>query len=204
MKSPESHSLPPIISISGIDGAGKTRLASALARHFHGVSRKQRTGKRFNKILASYGDYSWTQPIPQPLGSELSLAYALDFRDYAIRSVSRVDACPSILYDRWDLCVRAFGKVFAKPCIYSELLKIISNIPKPHVTLLLDVSPHVAYSRIARRGAHDKDENIELLTVLRKSYLEEAQCTDNVQILDASRDFKKVFIDAVGLITKRY
>ena len=187
-----------LIAIAGIDGAGKTRLARAVARRVSGLYRKQCVGRSFDRALALHGVPDVTQ-LPSSVGQILSVAYATDFAAYAGRFGARAPSADRhVVLDRWLSCVRSFAAVFAlEPCAITHIL---AKVDRPDVEFLLDLDPAIALSRVRKRGAFDWDERIELLEPLRRAYL--SQAGGNTIILDASRAEDEVRDSAIAHLAR--
>ena len=183
------------VSVAGIDGSGKTRLAQWAARKFGLFYRKQTRGRRFEALAA--GDLLVT-PMSRR-GSALASAYSLDFHDYATRYGPKAgDRCPPI-YDRWKTCVRAYAHAFA---INPESVDdTISVVPDADLEILLDVPVQVALRRIAARGIPDSDENEAMLASLRESYIKIADKSKSIVVVCADREFELISEESFPILS---
>lgn len=178
-----------LIAISGIDGAGKTRLARRLVRGAAGLYRKQRVGRRFDLVLSSTGPLVADQ-LPSIAGQHLAEAYAEDFRAYVTRyPVDDSERSRLVFLDRWTACVEAFASVFANEP--GRVNVRLAGVPTPDIEFLLDIDPTPALERICRRGAFDWDETPELLARLRAAYLKGAAERGSI-VLDAAMPASEV------------
>lgn len=181
------------ISIGGIDGAGKTRLARALSRRLNGLYRKQCVGPSFNRMLQAHPDFHFRIPIAQPVAQHLCDCYVEDFLKYAERyGPCRNPSGRLVIFDRWKTCVRAFAQVFASDRTGS--IQRLSAVSDPVLDVVVDVPVSLAVSRIQRRGKRDADEERSILTRLRRAYVDIA-AKGHVVVVDGRRPFLTVLED---------
>jgi dTMP kinase len=68
-----------------------------------------------------------------------------------------------------------------------DFIKYINSlVPKPDLTVILDVDPEIAIARIARRGGVEKFEHVSFLRRVREIYLRRAE-EEGYPVVDASR-----------------
>jgi dTMP kinase len=68
-----------------------------------------------------------------------------------------------------------------------EFVKYINSlVPRPDLTIILDVDPEIAIARIARRGGVEKFEHVSFLRRVREIYLRRAE-EEGYPVVDASR-----------------
>ena len=68
-----------------------------------------------------------------------------------------------------------------------EFVKYINSfVPRPDLTIILDVDPEIAIARIARRGGIEKFEHVSFLRRVREIYLRRAE-EEGYPVVDASR-----------------
>lgn len=68
-----------------------------------------------------------------------------------------------------------------------EFIKYVNSlVPKPDLTIILDVDPEIAIARIARRGGIEKFEHVSFLRRVREIYLRRAE-EEGYPVVDASR-----------------
>jgi thymidylate kinase len=187
-----------LIAICGIDGTGKTVLARQLARRSGGLYRKQTAGPLFDRALKDMGT-DVLDHLPSTEGQRLAEAYACDFTAYAHRyGLLPATAGRVVVVDRWRTCVEVFARVFAlQP---GTPVECVSEVPMPHLEILLDLDPRRALERISRRGAPDWDETPELLGRLKTGYVDASRGRDAVAILDASLPAEDVATAAWSMV----
>jgi dTMP kinase len=68
-----------------------------------------------------------------------------------------------------------------------EFIKYVNSlVPRPDLTIILDVDPEIAIARIARRGGVEKFEHVSFLRRVREIYLRRAE-EEGYPVVDASR-----------------
>jgi dTMP kinase len=68
-----------------------------------------------------------------------------------------------------------------------EFIKYVNSlVPRPDLTIILDVDPEIAIARIARRGGIEKFEHVSFLRRVREIYLKRAE-EEGYPVVDASR-----------------
>jgi dTMP kinase len=68
-----------------------------------------------------------------------------------------------------------------------EFIKYVNSlVPRPDLTIILDVDPEIAIARIARRGEIEKFEHVSFLRRVREIYLRRAE-EEGYPVVDASR-----------------
>jgi dTMP kinase len=68
-----------------------------------------------------------------------------------------------------------------------EFIKYVNSlVPRPDLTIILDVDPEIAVARIARRGGIEKFEHVSFLRRVREIYLRRAE-EEGYPVVDASR-----------------
>lgn len=170
---------PIIISLSGIDGAGKTTIARLLSRRVDGLYRKQTKGRLFSREINRL-------PIPHraaDYNSKTALAYSADFLAYATRRRPDHSLNRPIIYDRWKTCVRVFAQAFGNNRL--EIDRHLEVIPEATVDFVLDIPVELALKRLQARGPLDYDETDEILSLLRAAYLDIAAQTNRLVLIDA-------------------
>ena len=82
------------------------------------------------------------------------------------------------------------------------ILYINSLVPRPHLTIILDVDPGEAVRRIAQRGAAEKYEVSEFLHKVRDLYLRRARA-EGYPVVNAGRPPEEVADEVVKIITNQ-
>ena len=170
-----------ILVLIGIDGAGKTTAAGALA---------ERVPPGINVLVL--GNYSGRKTITgwaRRLGWRVPLR-VLDAVETLVRLVNV--AVNSVRAARWNgvvimdrhlqcqLALRA-ARGLRRGVVVPAVLRML---PRPDGVLLLDLPATEAYSRIAARGTDS--ETLEELQAYRKAYLELAR-EASIRVIDAGR-----------------
>ena len=157
-----------IISIEGIDGAGKTTLIPHLTQH-----------------LTNQGHIVHTHALPTPHGrreaqrypqgsTACALAYATDMADLWETTINPAHRQGHIvILDRGPLSTavyQSFGPLGAPGAFRIAKMGCLNQWPD--LTILLDISPQEAHRRQIQRGGAEQDKAV--LAVLRRRYLEVA------------------------------
>jgi dTMP kinase len=97
-----------------------------------------------------------------------------------------------IVWDRGPLCYRAYSDAYNAENRFTAHLHEL--LPRPDLTILLDVDVDIASQRIkARRSkAAKSDEAPDFLTRVRESYLRLAKATKDVAIIDGRGNIRQV------------
>ena len=157
-----------IISLEGIDGAGKTTIIPHLAQH-----------------LINQGHTVHTHALPTPHGrreaqrypqgsTACALAYATDMADLWETTITPASARGHIvILDRGPLSTAVYqslGTLGANGAIRIAKMGCLNQWPD--LTILLDISPQEAHRRQIQRGGAEQDK--ATLAVLRRRYLDAA------------------------------
>jgi len=164
-----------IIAICGIDGSGKTSLVrrlreSSLLGGASFVKKEQK--ENFERVLRLAPP---TNSMPDAylrgvFAHASRWAHALDFLRYYEQIVQPLERqhVPLIVSDRWAFCTITFADIGID--LKDEIEYLLRNVPRPDLTIHLDVPPHTAMTRLLARGALAHDESLELLTEYRNAY----------------------------------
>lgn len=158
-----------IISIEGIDGAGKTTLIPRLAQH-----------------LISQGHTVHTHALPTPHGrreaqrypqgsAACALAYATDMADLWETTITPAHKQGHIvILDRGPLSTTVYQSSVGNLDVLEafRIAKMGCLNQWPDLTILLDLSPQEAHRRQVRRGGAEQDKL--RLAALRRRYLDAA------------------------------
>ena len=155
-----------IISLEGIDGAGKTTIIPHLAQH-----------------LTNQGHTVHTHALPTPHGrreaqrypqgsTACALAYAADMAHLWETTINPASARGHIVtLDRGPLSTavyQSFGTLGANGAAPIATMGCLNQWPD--LTILLDISPQEAHRRQMQRGG--AEQNKAVLAILRRRYLE--------------------------------
>lgn len=157
-----------IISLEGIDGAGKTTIIPHLAQH-----------------LTNQGHIVHTHALPTPHGrreaqrypqgsTACALAYAADMADLWETTINPASARGHIvILDRGPLSTAVYQSLGTLGAPSAARIATIGCLNQwPDLTILLDISPQEARRRQIQRGGAEQDKAV--LAVLRRRYLEAA------------------------------
>lgn len=156
-----------LISIEGIDGAGKRTLTSFIKKYLE--------SQKLNVIQLEYPDYSsiWGKIIDNYLHNKIEITtneqfflYFIDiFKDQA-KLIQKLNNNTCIILDRYFSSTVAFQ--CAKNFDYQKALSIIEimDIILPDLTIFIQIPPKIALQRkYIQKGFMDRHEkDIELLT----------------------------------------
>ena len=200
------------ITVEGIEGAGKTTCMDTIKElltknSIEFVTTREPGGTPLaEKIRALLLDVE--EDTPAPL-TELLLMFAS--RAQHINKVIR----PALSDGIWVLCDRFTDATYAyqgggrglKLDLISQLEQIAQDDLRPHLTLILDVSPELGMTRVRKRGEFDRfeREKIEFFNNVRTAYLNLAEKDPNRYIIiDAARQKNIVLCKISEAITERF
>ncbi len=191
-----------LITIEGIDGAGKTTIATKLFKYLKDKG---------------YEVHLFREPGSTEAGEkirDLLLYYNLDDRaelllfESARAELVEKKILPLLKEGKTVILDRFFDSTTAYQGygrgLDIEKVKIINEFAtkdlKPDLTILLDIRPEIALERI---GARDRFEELEFLKKVREGFLKIAEEEkERVHIVDAERKIEEVFKEVLR-ITER-
>ena len=162
------------VAIVGIDGAGKTSLAEALAERWaaHGrspvvvKSRRKTLGNQVWEALALSKHAENALAVPNLHAAAFVCAMFLDMAA-DLRATPQDDA-RAILWDRHLVCLAAYGVAMGLP---PDFLCSLTRLgPRPDLLLWLDAPPSVARARLQERRAEESIESLSYLEAVRAGY----------------------------------
>jgi dTMP kinase len=188
-----------LVALEGLDQSGKQTQATLLGERLSADGRAP--------ILLSFPDYE------TPLGAELSRALA-DEREYGAELMqllyvaNRYEHKDAMARARAEGAVVICDRYVASSVAYGEaqgvdpvwLQDVQRHLPRPDLTVLLDIAPDVSL----RRKATDRDRyerDLALLGRVRESYRRQAGEDDWVRI-DADRAREPVASDIYDAVTR--
>ncbi len=182
-----------LVAVEGIDGAGKTSVATLLAqwcgeRGFGCVMSKEPTGLKWGTELRESAKAGRLT-----LQRELEL-FELDRRDHVKRSIQpALDEGNIVILDRYYWSTAAYQG--ARGADFVALMKHNESFaPRPDLVIVLNVDVDAGLQRIRMRG--DKPNSFEskgALTKSRQIFLKLAEQHDNAALIDASGHLKDTF-----------
>ena len=180
------------IVLEGIDGVGKSSQAELLNEHYkkQGYDTKlvdeptnSEIGKLIRKELLNPES---TNDINQEI---LALLFAADRLTLKKEILETKGSKEKLLIS---------GRSFYSSLCYQNnssveqkwIYKINENMPRPDLTILLDLNEKES---IKRCDGEEIFENIEFLKKTRENYLKLTESEENIEIIDANQDIDKVF-----------
>jgi dTMP kinase len=173
-----------LIAIEGIDGAGKTTVASFL---------KKELEKRGYKValLKEPTDSPWGKRLKESsLSHEEELELFILDREYNVKN----NILPALKNNKIVILDRYYYSNIAYQGALGFNIEDIRRrneeiAPKPDLVIILDVSPEKGVERVARRGKPDRFEDIEYLRRVREIFL---SMKNNVIVIDAEQNLEKI------------
>ena len=187
-----------LVAFEGLDQSGKQSQAELLRDRLTSLGR--------TVGLLSFPDYE--TPIGAEIGRALrgerhylpdvmQLLYVANRYEYKDEMVREKEAGTILVCDRYLASSVAYGEAFGLDPAW--LTEIQRYLPRPDLTVLLDIDPPVSASRkTAERDKYERD--LSLLSRVRESYLRQASATGWLR-LDAGRDRDAVAADVFASIT---
>ena len=190
-----------LIVIEGLDGAGLSTQAAALAEYLRGKNKgvmltKEPTTSPIGKLIKSALNRN-----PELSLFALQLLFAADRAEHLETEIEpALSANEIVISDRYILSSLAFGAVDNDV----EFLKEInSRFRKPDLTVIIDTPPRVCLDRITRSR-----DNVELfeeerrLEKVRKQFLALKNYFDNTFIVAGNREKAKVSKDIKEVVER--
>ncbi len=173
-----------LIAFEGLDQSGK----ETQARHLR--ARLEQDGQKVRSL--SFPEYATPigQEIQRALAGErefgadvLQLLYVANRCEYRLRLESWLEAGDVVICDRYRASSVAYGEAQGLDTDWLETIQRL--LPRPDVTVLLDIAPDTAVSR--KRAGRDRFErDMGLLARVRESYRRQATQPDWV-LIDAEQ-----------------
>jgi thymidylate kinase len=200
------------IAVSGIDGSGKTTMCSRIAQWVgqgwtvRMVGNLPRAYRRTNRGVVDPSDpfvsSFFFNHAADRSGDPGSARFMFDprFVDYVMAieevrlyeaTLTAADAPDVVVHDRHVLDRRVTA--YRAGCPQSDIDTILSYVPSPELTILLDLPAELALDRIRARGRPGRDENLADLAEYRELYRSAAAADAGVLVLDANRPRREVF-----------
>ncbi|MDD5178293.1 MAG: dTMP kinase [Candidatus Nanoarchaeia archaeon] len=198
------------IVFEGIDGCGKGTQIHLLSKFLFDLSKKNDViitreynlnseyGRKLHELVKTE-----TNPLKDPeLFSNLFYEDRKYHVEHLINPILKYGGI--ILSDRYTLSSLAYQ--WAQGINLDYLMNKYKGFPTPDLTLLFDVPPETALSRVEKstRGYKTKFEKIEFLRKVRSNYLELAKKLPEhkVRVVDASKSVEEVHKQIIGILKK--
>ncbi|MDB4973589.1 MAG: Thymidylate kinase [Myxococcaceae bacterium] len=212
MQAPQSANGARFVVLEGIDGAGTTtqtaRLTEALAGHgiaSHATREPSdgAIGKHLRDILTGRAVARGASAAQR--AAQLALLFAADRLDHLGSEVQPALACGTwVVSDRYDYSSVAYQSVSSgDPGSVPWLRQLNKHADRPHLTLVLDVTPEVARARrLARDSQRELFDDDDLQRRLAAFYLDIEQHfpSDRIVHVDADRSVEAVFADVLAAV----
>ncbi len=188
-----------LITIEGIDGAGKTTIALKLYEYL-----KKEKGEA----------YLFREPGSTEVGEkirEILLMYEVgDITELLLFESARAELTERLLLpllkkgkivilDRFcdsTTAYQGYGRGIDIEMI-ERINMFASKGIKPDLTILLDISPEVALERLR---AKDRFEEIDFLRRVREGFLRIAEKNERIKVIKADEDIETVFKNVLGVV----
>lgn len=171
-----------VIALVGIDGAGKTTQARRLTERLaaRGIPADYHLAASGRRVLSNVAKRLGRGDSIALLGPRTAMRAEAAMRRINLSWSLRSDL---LIADRYSYCQFARTRMVC-PEVEPWVRKAMTGIPRPALTLFLEMPPELASHRVTVRGIDD--EPVERLTALRRAYAE----------LPEAADF--TYIDAIG------
>jgi len=184
------------IAVEGIDGSGKTTVIAEVAKALSRVYvTREPSGGPIGRLLKEWALRGGTADPHVD-----ALLFAADRVEHYKREIEpRLREGYIVITERYVESSVAYQGAAGVPIEY--ILYINSVVPKPHLTIILDVDPAEAVRRIMARGRLEKFEDVEFLRRVREIYLARARA-EGYPVIDAERPADEVARDVVAIIKR--
>ena len=189
---------PKFITFEGIDGCGKSTVASTIAERLREngmvVELTQEPTKTW---LGDAVRRSYKEPIHPYTEAFLFLA---DRATHTNRIREKMSEGKIVISDRYSDSTVAYQaalfhqKIGGDMGSYVKWLTDVSQpvIIQPDITLLLDIDPEVSLGRLNNRAEMEKFETLENLKLVRQNYLAIAKSSAHITTVGASAPLEQV------------
>jgi len=187
----------PFVAIEGIDGSGKSTVISHLAGILPRVYvTREPSGGPIGRLIKE-----WALRGGSSDPHIDALLFAADRIEHYRREVKpKLMEGFLVVTERYVESSIAYQGAAGVPIDF--ILYINSLVPKPDLTVILDVDPQIAVERISRRGGGDKFEDAAFLRRVREIYLRRA-AEEGYPVVDASRPPEAVAREVAEIIKTR-
>ena len=187
----------PFVAIEGIDGSGKSTVISLLAEMLPGVyATREPSGGPIGKLIKE-----WALRGGSSDPHVDALLFAADrFEHYRREVKPKLMEGFLVVTERYVESSIAYQGAAGVPIDF--IVYINSLVPKPDLTVILDVDPQIAVERISRRGGAEKFEHVAFLRRVREIYLWRA-AEEGYPVVDASRPPEAVAKEVAEIVRAR-
>jgi len=184
------------IAVEGIDGSGKTTVIAEVAKALPRVYiTREPSGGPIGRLLKEWALRGGTADPHVD-----ALLFAADRVEHYKREIEpRLREGYIVITERYVESSIAYQGAAGVPIEY--ILYINSVVPRPHLTIILDVDPAEAVKRIKARERLEKFEDVEFLRRVREIYLARARA-EGYPVIDAGRPAGEVARDMVAIIER--
>jgi len=184
------------IAVEGIDGSGKTTVIAEVAKALPRVYvTREPSGGPIGRLLKEWALRGGTADPHVD-----ALLFAADRVEHYKREIEpRLREGYVVITERYVESSIAYQGAAGVPIEY--ILYINSVVPRPHLTIILDVDPAEAVKRIKARERLEKFEDVEFLRRVREIYLARARA-EGYPVIDAGRPAGEVARDVVAIIER--
>ncbi len=186
-----------LIAIEGIDGSGKTTIASYISkilkeRGYDVIVLKEPSDSEYGRKLKELN-----KRLPPEEECKLFLLDRIE--DVKKNILPALKSGKIVIMDRYYLSNVAYQS--ARGLDPEKIRRDNEKIaPKPDLTIILDLDPEIALERIKNRGKPSPFEGLEYLRKVRENFLKFAD--NNSVIIDASRDLDEVKKDVEKILQR--
>ncbi|MGQ9788391.1 MAG: dTMP kinase [Candidatus Hadarchaeaceae archaeon] len=187
------------INIEGLDGSGKSTQARLLASWLRRMGREvvvtdEPTGGPIGRIIK----LALKGVLRLPVAAE-ALLFAADRLQHVEKVIAPAVASDKIVIsDRYTASSLAYQSARGLPLKWVMMLN--EMVPKPDLTILIDVPPEVAAQRVNRSRRLDEFErNLELQRKVRQVYLDLVKVY-KMKVIDGNRSINEVQEDIRRLV----
>lgn len=181
-----------LITVEGLDGSGKTTLATRLAERLGAVLLREPGG---DPLAERIRDLVKAEPFDPH--AEALLFAAARAQLVATELAPRLARGETIVLDRFvdsSLAYQGAGRGLGMDAVRA----MNAFAPVPDQTLLLRIDPATALARVSGRGAADRFEDLAFLTRVAGAYDELSAQDPRWRVLDATRSPDQLLADALA------
>ena len=187
-----------LITVEGIDGAGKTALVASLARELGATALREPGGVAVAERIRDVVKSETCDPRAEAL-----LFAAARAQLVAEALLPRLEKGETLLLDRFvdsSLAYQGGGRGLGVEAV-REINLFATGALRPDRTLYLRLDPEAALERVGGRGGADRFEDLALLRRVAATYdwLAETEA-DRIVVLDASRSPEQVLAAALQAV----